>query len=152
MEEIYEGHGIRFSYPAYWELTEQDDGTSVSLTVSSPDTSFWSVSLFSDGPAPRQLVDSAVEAFRGEYDEIDLYPLPAKGDSQTVGCDVDFVCFELISSAFLRSFVAGDYTVLVLYQGFDGELETTRPLLEKISASLEFLDGDKQKAELGSTD
>jgi hypothetical protein len=148
MEEIFEGHGIRFSYPAYWEITEQDDGASISLTVASPDTSFWAISLFSDGPAPRQLVDSATEAFREEYEEVDLYPVDAvPGSSETAGCDLDFVCFELINSASLRSFVAGPYTVLVLYQGFDGELEKTRPLLERISASLEFLDESTGTAE-----
>ena len=52
--------------------------------------------------------------------------------------DVDFVCFELINSAFIRSFQTERFTVLVLYQGFDAELETTRPLLEAISASLAF--------------
>ena len=52
--------------------------------------------------------------------------------------DVDFVCFELINSAFLRSFQTDRFTVLVLYQGFDGELAESRAVLEAISASLEL--------------
>jgi hypothetical protein len=144
MEEIYEGHGIRFRYPAYWELTEQEDDEATSITVASPETSFWSISLFQDGPPPQQVLDSAVEAFQEEYAEVDVYASTAKtGDRTGVARDVDFVCFELINSAFLRSFQTDRFTVLVLYQGFDGELETTRPLLEAISASLAFAGEDE---------
>jgi hypothetical protein len=137
MEETYEGNGIRFRYPAEWELVEQEDGDSTSITVASPDTSFWSVSLFRGGPSPQELVASALEAFREEYDEVDVYPSDEKmGDRPGVASDVDFVCFELINSAFLRAFQTDHFTVLVLYQGFDGELTETRPVLEAISASL----------------
>ena len=143
MDETYEGNGIRFRYPTSWELVEQEDGESTSITVASPETSFWSVSLFRDGPSPQQVVASAVEAFREEYDEVDVYPCEEKmGDRPGVARDVDFVCFELINSAFLRSFQTDRFTVLVLYQGFDGELADTRPLLEAISASL-TLEGEE---------
>ncbi|HET6327122.1 MAG TPA: hypothetical protein VFG04_20745 [Planctomycetaceae bacterium] len=139
MEEIYEGHGISFRYPANWELTEQEDDEATSITVASPETSFWSISLFQDSPSPQEVLNSAVEAFREEYAEADIYPSTARvGKRAGLARDVDFVCFELISSAFLRAFQTRRYTVLVLYQGFDGELETTRPLLEAISASLVF--------------
>lgn len=142
MDETYEGHGIRFLYPAYWELLEQEDGESTSITVASPDTSFWSISLFRDSPSPQQVVASAIEAFREEYEEVDVYPSDERmGDWPGVANDVDFVCFELINSAFLRAFQTDRFTVLVLYQGFDGELVETRPLLEAISASLR-LDGE----------
>ncbi len=144
MEEIYEGHGIRFRYPAYWEITEQQDDEAISITVASPDTSFWSISLFHDGPSPREVLESAIEAFREEYAEVDVYASSARmGERAGVARDVDFVCFELINSAYLRSFQTEQFTVLVLYQGFDAELEMTRPLLEAISASLAFA-GDEE--------
>ena len=143
MEEIYEGHGIRFRYPVYWEVTEQEDDEATSITVASPDTSFWSISLFHDAPSPQEVLESALEAFREEYAEADVYASTERiGDRAGVARDLDFVCFELINSAFLRSFQTERYTVLVLYQGFDGELETTRPLLEAISASLAFAGED----------
>ena len=142
MEETYAGNGIRFRYPAAWELVEQEDEESASITVASPETSFWSVSLFRSAPSPQQLIASAIEAFREEYDEVDVYPSNENiGDRSGVAQDVDFVCFELINSAFLRAFQTDRFTVLVLYQGFDGELAETRPLLEAISASLTF-DGE----------
>jgi hypothetical protein len=143
MDETYEGNGIRFRYPASWELVELEDGESTSITVASPETSFWSISLFRELPSPQQVVASAVEAFREEYDEVDVYPCEEKlGNRAGAARDVDFVCFELINSAFLRSFQTDRFTVLVLYQGFDGELAEMRPLLEAISASL-TLEGEE---------
>jgi hypothetical protein len=137
MDAEYEGHGIRFRYPGAWSLSEQEQGQLTSITVDSPETSSWSVSLFLDQPSPEEVLDAAIEAFREEYDEVDVYPVEARmGERASIARDVDFVCFELISSAFLRAFRAERFTVLVLSQGFDGELETTRPLLEAISASL----------------
>ncbi len=37
MEETYEGNGVRFRYPALWELVEQEDEESTSITVASPE-------------------------------------------------------------------------------------------------------------------
>jgi hypothetical protein len=143
MEELYEGHGIRFRYPASWELTEQEDEEAASITVASPETSFWSISLFPDCPPPQQVLESAIEAFREEYTEVDIYASNARtGERAGVARDVDFVCFELINSAFLRAFQTERFTVLVLYQGFDAELEATLSLLEAISASLAFAGED----------
>jgi hypothetical protein len=51
---------------------------------------------------------------------------------------VEFVCLELVNSAFLRAFRLGESSALVLYQGTDHELEDTRPILEEISASLQW--------------
>ncbi len=112
MEEIYEGHGIRFRYPVYWEVTEQEDDEATSITVASPDTSFWSISLFHDAPSPQEVLESALEAFREEYAEADVYSSTERiGDRAGVARDLDFVCFELINSAFLRSFQTERYTV-----------------------------------------
>ena len=151
MEEFYEGHGVRFGYPAYWELTEQGkDEEAISIPrVASPETSFWSISLFQDGPPPQQVLDSAVEGLprvnmRMEGRRVRLGVLGRTGQrAGIVARDLDFVCFELINSAFLRAFQTERFTVLVLYQGFDGELEMTRPLLEAISASLTFAGEDE---------
>jgi hypothetical protein len=99
--------------------------------------------LFQDGPSPQEVLESAVEALQEEYAEADIYPSTARiGKRVGVARDVDFVCFELINSAFLRAFQPERFTVLVLYQGFDGELETTRLLLEAISTSLAFAGED----------
>jgi hypothetical protein len=139
VEGVYAAHGIRFRYPAAWQLTEQEAGGEVSIAVSSPETSFWSLSLFFDRPQPEQVMESALDAFREEYDEIDIYPVSANLCRQkNLARDVEFVCLDLLNSAFLRAFRTARFTALVLYQGTDHELEDeTQPLLEAISNSLQ---------------
>ena len=139
MQEVYEAHGVRFEFPGYWELTEQQDDDQLAITVSSPDTSFWSLVLFPDCPGPEHVLESAVTAFHEEYQELDRYAAEGTvGDHEGIGCDLDFVCFELINSAVIRVCRTDRFTAMVLYQGLDIELEETRPLLEAISDSLVF--------------
>lgn len=150
MDSVFEGHGIRFEYPDDWILHEQSTPEEITLTVHSPDTCFWSVTLLLDRPEPQRVIESALDAFREEYTEIDVY----SGDERlnelpTIACELDFVCHDLISSAFLRAIVAANFTVLVLYQGADLELDTLQTLLEKITASLKWeIDSDDPPGEL----
>ena len=144
MLELYHAHGIQFRFPDAWKLSEQAHGPEATITVESPDTSFWSLSLFFDGPPPEQVLETAVAALAQDYDEIDVYPAAARlCDRDSLARDAEFVCFELINSAFLRAFRTDDFTALVYYQGTDHELEETRPILERICDSLAW-DGDRQ--------
>ena len=137
MDRVFEGHGIRFEYPEDWILHEQSSPEEITLTVQSPESSFWSVTLILDRPDPRRVIETILETFREEYSEIDVYPSDVRlGDQPTESCELDFVCHDLIGSAFLRAAVAPDFTLLVLYQGADLELDDTQPLLEKINNSL----------------
>ena len=137
--ETYRSHGVEFTYPEHWELAEDREGEQLSVSVSSPGTSFWLLSLFFDRPAPDQLIESALQAYREEYDELDVYPAAKRlGSYDCIGRDVQFVCLELINSASLCALQNGGVTALVLYQGTDHELEETRPILEAISSSLQF--------------
>jgi hypothetical protein len=137
MDRVFEGHGIRFEYPDDWILHEQSSPEELTLTVHSPDTSFWSLTLLFDRPEPRRVIDSVLDTFREEYSEIDVYPSDARlADQPTEACDLDFVCHDLIGSAFLRAVAGPDFTLLVLYQGADLELDDTQPLLEKVCRSL----------------
>lgn len=137
MDRVFEGHGIRFEYPNDWILHEQSSPEELTLTVHSPDTSFWSLTLLFDRPDPQRVIDSALETFREEYTEIDVYPSDVRlSDQPTNACELDFVCHDLIGSAFLRAVAAPDFTLLVLYQGADLELDDLQPLLEKVTRSL----------------
>ncbi len=137
MDRVFEGHGIRFEYPDDWILHEQSSPEEITLTVQSPDSSFWSLTLIMDRPDPKRVLDAILDTFREEYSEIDAYPSDVRlADQPTESCELDFVCHELIGSAFLRAVAAPDFTLLVLYQGADLELDNTQPLMEKISNSL----------------
>ena len=142
MQNSYHEHGVRFQYPSHWELTERQSPNEVTITVSSPETSFWSLVMFFDRPSPENLIESAIGAFREEYDEIDVYPAEAMLCARTnVARDVEFVCLDLINSAFVRAFQTSLFSALILYQGTDCELEESKEILESISASL-HCDGD----------
>lgn len=149
MDRVFEGHGIRFEYPDDWILHEQSSPEELTLTVHSPDTSFWSLTLLFDRPDPQRVIDSVLDTFREEYSEIDIYPGDARlNDQPAIACELDFVCHDLIGSAFLRALVTPDFTVLVLYQGADLELDDIQPLLEKVSRSLTWdTDSDEPQAE-----
>ena len=149
MDRVFEGHGIRFEYPVDWILHEQSSPEEFALTVQSPNTSFWSLTLLFDRPDSQRVIDSALEVFQEEYTEIDVYPSDVRlNDQPTVACELDFVCHELIGSAFLRAVTAPDCTMLVLYQGADLELDDLQPVLEKITRSLTWeSDSDEPPSE-----
>ena len=137
MHRVFEHHGVRFEYPDDWILHEQSSPEEISITVNSPETSFWSLTLLFERPDPYRVIETVLDTLREEYFEIDVYPSEDRlGDSRTVARDVDFVCHELIGSAFLRAAVAPGFTLLVLYQGADFELDETHSVLERVSKSL----------------
>ena len=143
MQGIYESNGVRFRFPEHWELHEEHSNNQISITVSSPETSFWTLSLFFNSMQEHELMESALDAFREEYKELDIYPVAETlCHRESIARDLEFVCLELINSAFLRAFRTNHFTALILYQGTDHELEMTREQLEKISLSLQC-EGDE---------
>ncbi len=133
---VYQQHGIRFEYPPEWILAEDVEGDAISIQVSSPETSFWSITLLPARPAPDLLLESAIEAF-ADYDDFDAYRSEGEiCEYPALFCDIEFVSFELINSGFLRAFRTGRYSILILYQGNDLELEYTLAEFESMTASL----------------
>lgn len=149
--QLYRNHGISFTYPEEWSLSEESAGSTVALTVAGPETSFWSLWLMYECPDPEQMLNSAVAAFSDDYDEVDVF--------QSVGqqceypcqeCEIEFVSLELINTACLRAFQTDRFSVLILHQGTDRELDYTRKDLEAITESLECdLDDDLALGRVG---
>jgi len=137
MDQLYQAHGLHLAFPEGWELNEEQHAERMTITVSSPATSFWCLSLFEPGVQPDEVIDSVLETFGEVYDELDVYEAEASmGGLPTSARDLQFVCHELINSAFLRAFRTDQHTMLVLFQGTDDELEETRETLDAITASL----------------
>lgn len=136
----YVENGIRFLYPDDWQLDHGESDDSLTITVSSPETSFWCLSLFRETPSAADVLTAAIAAFEEEYDEVDVH---AGEDEQLLfGTEstnhiVEFVCLELVNTVALQAVELDEFTALVLYQGTDHELKNTRPILEGITASLQ---------------
>ena len=137
MDAIYQAHGVRFRYPSDWELSEQQDEEQFSVTVSSPSTAFWTLSLFESCPEPADVVQTVLDAFHEEYDEMDDYPSSVRvGKRPTVGRDIDFVCVDRLNLAAVRAFQTRKFTAMVLFQLTEAERDDVGPILERITRSL----------------
>ncbi|QDU37584.1 hypothetical protein Mal4_18990 [Maioricimonas rarisocia] len=137
MDRLYRKAGIQFRYPEDWELSEEGGSSELSVTVSDEGTSFWSVTLLRDRPSPEHVLDAAVEAFRDDYAEVDVYPTMTEiAHRPAFARDIEFVYLEMLNSAFLRAFQDEQHTVLVFYQATDTELDEVGPVFEAICASV----------------
>ncbi|MEO1994591.1 MAG: hypothetical protein ABGZ17_04885 [Planctomycetaceae bacterium] len=137
MLEPYDQHGISFRYPTDWELDEQSHEDGLTITVSSSESVFWSISLFPTRPPPDHVLQTALAAFRQEYPELDESAVETElCDAPAWGWNLEFVCLDLINIVVLRAFRTGRFTALVLFQGMDRELELVREQVNKITDSL----------------
>jgi len=135
---------IRFEYPSDWEVdvASTDEGSVV--TAASGETAFWSLALFPKRPGVERVMNSALEAFRDDYDELDIYDEGSDEARRSKECSLEFVCHELIAGAHLHAFASPAGTALVLYQFADVEREHVSGVLEAISESLEFVDDSER--------
>ncbi len=133
----YAKHGVQFSYPDIWEIDEQLDGTDIVITVSSVGTCFWTLRILHGSPPPPQAVESCVEAFKDEYEDVEVTePDCAVAEMPAYSRDLEFVCMELTNTAALRSVRTTDFTLLVWWQGTDHELEECRVMLDHMTDSI----------------
>lgn len=142
---LFNEYGISFEYPNDWKLSKEVDETNgeIQISVSGEGSSFWLISIFLVDLPAEELLKRSLEVFQDEYDELDIYEVNDRlAGKDCLGCDVEFVCSELINSAYLRVFKTELFTAFILYQGTDQELETTLKDLEAISKSLDCFDSD----------
>ncbi len=146
-KKLFNEYGISFEYPEKWELTKEVDESNheIQISIDSGNSSFWVISLYFVEIALEELYNQSVKVFQDEYEELDIYEVKTElAGNESIGCDIEFVCSELINSAYLRLFKTDLFTVFILYQGTDQELETTLSDLEDISNSLDCFGGDYQ--------
>ncbi|MEM9701027.1 MAG: hypothetical protein AAF907_01130 [Planctomycetota bacterium] len=116
--------------PDGW-TAERDGGT---LTLTSPDTCFWTFAAIPGGPEPSDAVDSAVAGLREEYDDFETESLGTEplfhGEA---GLDAAFFCLDRTIAARVRAFREAGVTYVLFYQGLDQEVEERRGMLEGLS-------------------
>ena len=137
MSSTYRTPGLSFSYPPDWQVAEQHDDDRLTVTVAGAGTAFGTVTILYDRPETRDVVTAAVHAFREEYTELDVYDVRSQIASQpALGCDIDFICLELCNTALLRAFRTPQFTVLMLFQSSDIDLEQAKPVFDQMCNSL----------------
>ncbi|MCB9953127.1 MAG: hypothetical protein H6824_19300 [Planctomycetaceae bacterium] len=140
----YKNHGIAFQYPEDWMLEEENNEGDTTITVTDGETSFWSLHLMRERPQVEEVIEEIETAFKGEYDEVDVErSIKQLARREAEAREISFVCLELVNTAFVRVFRTGRFTVMILCQATDHELEDARSNFEAIADSLDVdLDGD----------
>lgn len=132
--------GVRFRYPANWQpqREETDDGWTV--TVHSPDTAFFLLSV-REGVDPQEMAETVLAALREEYPDLDAEPcVESVARIPAVGHDVRFFSLDLTNTCRTRCLATETGAVLVLCQYTDMDAETHDAVLRAIVASLELED------------
>lgn len=147
--QIYDDHGVRFEYPANWELEETDHGQVATVAVSVPDgLGFAVVTTDVTCPDPALASDEALEALREEYPDLDSTPvMEAINGHATTGYDVEFITLDLTNSAKVRCFRTPRRTVLVFGQWSDLGPSQTADQIRHVFQSIEETEQDGDEDE-----
>jgi hypothetical protein len=141
MAERFEKNGICFLYPENWRLEREETETGWTVLLQSPDTAFFLLSLDEDGPDSEHVANTALEALREDYDDLEADEcVDSLAGQPAVGHDIRFTSLDLTNTCWTRSFYCADGTVLVMCQLNDLELEQHEPVLRAICASLKLED------------
>lgn len=135
MPSTFNSDGLSFAYPDNWEVEEDEsDSADVAVTVTSPQTAFWSVMYYRDEQEVEPLATAVLEALKSEYPqiEVDEVAVPDGG----CGYDLSFSWVDLLNSASIRVFHHQGATYLVLSQSEDHELPVAEPVFAAMTASL----------------
>jgi hypothetical protein len=130
--------GIRFQYPANWQLHEdQVEAWPVSLSLQSPGTAFWSLTLYRKLLPVETVAEEALAALRAEYSDLDVAVSPlttSQGEGRAY--DLNFYCLDLLIAGRLQVFDYHDHTFVILSQAEDREFDRSQLVLRAITESL----------------
>ena len=134
----FKGLGIHFLYPDNWTLDQsQATRDQRTVTVQGPGGGFWSVALHPASVEPQELLDTALKAMRQVYDSLDCEAQTEQLEGhELVGCEMNFYCLDLTSTAWFRTLRRPNATILIHCQAEDRELEQLAPVFAAMTRSL----------------
>ena len=138
MPAIYENLGIRFLYPENWSVVDEErDGWPRSVTVQSPETSFWTLLVYPPRQASGPIIDHVIESIRETYEDLEV--LEAKeviGDIAASGVDICFFYLDLLVEAKIRVLSTPSATLLWHYQAESREFDKMEAVFQAMAVSL----------------
>lgn len=138
MPATFDRDGIRFLYPENWRLENSDSDNGWTVALQSPDTAFLMLSYDESMPECEAMAETALEALRGEYPELESDDaVDTVAGQPAIGHDIRFFSLDLTNTCYVRSFYSGGATVLLMWQLNDLEMESNEPVLRAICASLQ---------------
>lgn len=137
MPAHFQKPGISFLYPDNWVIDEDDVSGDRAVTVYSPGGGFWSLALHAGAADPVELADSALEAMKKEYQDIDVEEVnETLADRKMVGYDLGFFLMDFTNTAQIRAFKCNKATYTILCQAEDREFEQLQRVFQAITVSL----------------
>ena len=123
MPGLYDHAPLRFQYPENWEIIDEDSQNwPHTVTVQSPDGSFWSLYAYPLSRASEGLVEDALQSLRAEYPELEATAVSELlDDVELTGFDVYFYCLDFLITAQIRCGKVGNYLYLMMAQAEDRE-------------------------------
>src|SRR5581483_8089488 len=107
--------GIQFLYPENWRLEREDSEEGWTVSVHSPGTAFLLVCLREDQPNTDALLDTALEALREDYPNLESDECSDSLAGQPAnGLDIRFISLDLTNTCWIRSFYSRCGTILVM--------------------------------------
>jgi len=141
MSAVFAEDGVRFQYPENWRLERDDNEEGWTATLQSPQTAFLMICLRQDQPDPQQMADTALEALREEYSDLEADEcIDSLAGQPAVGHNIRFFSLDFTNTCWTRCCLTGSGTLLVMAQCNDLELALHDAVMKAICASLKLED------------
>jgi hypothetical protein len=134
---LFQADGIRFQYPDNWQLTREQAEHGWTVSVQSPDTAFFMLTLDEHMPEVGLVAQTVIDALRADYPDLEAEDaLESIAGQPALGHDIRFFSFDLTNTCRTRCLYSESGTILVMLQANDLELEDVEPIFKAICASL----------------
>ncbi|MEZ6045001.1 MAG: hypothetical protein R3C11_05360 [Planctomycetaceae bacterium] len=135
--ETYTQHGLQITYPANWTLEESVSTEEIQIVIQRPTSAFWVMTLYFERPGTEDLIESAIEAYRGEYGQVDEQRSEKRvGEHVATAVDLEFICLDLPTTVTLQAFATDRFTALILAR-IRTRPESTASLVREICNSIQ---------------
>ena len=129
MPAKFDDGGIRFLFPENWRLEREDSDEGWTVTVQSPQTAFFLLSVNAELPSTEEVLAATLSAMQADYKDLEYEDcVDTIAGQPAVGHDIRFTSLDLTNTRLTRSFYSVAGTVLVLCQWNDLESEVHEPV------------------------